>query len=210
MRPRPVWIWLKMPVQARSKAVFSGFWMKPKQLWVCGSLRSWIHRPLIDKERIVQRQEVVQVFLDHFFERSDLTDSLKGVYDIERLASRVSFGKTNPKDLLQLATTLSSVPRIRAILEGMEQPALAYLIAQLDGIPELESLISAAIAPEAPHVITDGGIIQTGFDETLDKYRRVLREGTGWIAEIEAKERENSGISTLKIDYNKRMATISM
>ena len=60
-------------------------------------LRSWIHRPLIDKERIVQRQEVVQVFLDHFFERSDLTDSLKGVYDIERLASRVSFGKTNPR-----------------------------------------------------------------------------------------------------------------
>ncbi|VMM08183.1 DNA mismatch repair protein MutS [Streptococcus pneumoniae] len=108
------------------------------------------------------------------------------------------------KDLLQLATTLSSVPRIRAILEGMEQPTLAYLIAQLDAIPELESLISAAIAPEAPHVITDGGIIRTGFDETLDKYRCVLREGTSWIAEIEAKERENSGISTLKIDYNKK------
>ena len=104
-----------MLVQERSKVVFSGFWMKPRRLWECVSLRSWIHRPLIDKERIVQRQEVVQVFLDHFFERSDLTDSLKGVYDIERLASRVSFGKTNPKDLLQLATTLSSVPRIRAI-----------------------------------------------------------------------------------------------
>ena len=78
------------------------------------------------------------------------------------------------------------------------------MIEQLDAIPELESLISAAIAPEAPHVITEGGIIRTGFDETLDKYRRVLREGTSWIAEIEAKERENSGISTLKIDYNKK------
>ena len=86
----------------------------------------------------------------------------------------------------------------------MEQPALAYLIEQLDAIPELENLISAAIAPEAPHVITEGGIIRTGFDETLDKYRRVLREGTSWIAEIEAKERENSGINTLKIDYNKK------
>ena len=72
--------------------------------------------------------------------------------------------------LIQCATDSS-------ILEGMEQPALAYLIEQLDGIPELESLISAAIAPEAPHVITEGGIIRTGFDETLDKYRRVLREG---------------------------------
>ena len=112
-------------------------------------LRSWIHRPLIDKERIIQRQDVVQVFLDHFFERSDLTDRPQGVYDIERLASRVSFGKTNQRISLQLVTTLSNVPRIRAILEGMEQPALAYLIAQLDAIPELESLISAAIAPEA-------------------------------------------------------------
>ncbi len=198
---------LDLVENARSgKKQGSLFWLLDETKTAMGMrlLRSWIHRPLIDKERIVQRQEVVQVFLDHFFERSDLTDSLKGVYDIERLASRVSFGKTNPKDLLQLATTLSSVPRIRAILEGMEQPALAYLIEQLDGIPELESLISAAIAPEAPHVITEGGIIRTGFDETLDKYRRVLREGTGWIAEIEAKERENSGISTLKIDYNKK------
>ena len=198
---------LDLVENARSgKKQGSLFWLLDETKTAMGMrlLRSWIHRPLIDKERIIQRQEVVQVFLDHFFERSDLTDSLKGVYDIERLASRVSFGKTNPKDLLQLATTLSSVPRIRAILEGMEQPALAYLIAQLDGIPELESLISAAIAPEAPHVITDGGIIRTGFDETLDKYRRVLREGTSWIAEIEAKERENSGISTLKIDYNKK------
>ena len=81
---------------------------------------------MIDKDRILERQEVVQVFLDVFLcMRSDLTESLKGVYDIERLASRVSFGKSNPKDLLQLATTLGSVPRIRAILEVMEQPALA-------------------------------------------------------------------------------------
>ena len=147
-------------------------------------LRSWIHRPLIDKERIIQRQEVVQVFLDHFFERSDLTDSLKGVYDIERLASRVSLAKPILRISLQLATTLSSVPRIRAILEGMEQSALAYLIEQLDGIPELESLISVAIAPEAPHVITEGGIIRTGFDETLDKYRRVLREGLAGLLRL--------------------------
>ena len=161
---------LDLVENARSgKKQGSLFWLLDETKTAMGMrlLRSWIHRPLIDKERIIQRQEVVQVFLDHFFERSDLTDSLKGVYDIERLASRVSFGKTNPKDLLQLATTLSSVPRIRAILEGMEQPALVYLIEQLDAIPELESLISAAIAPEAPHVITEGGIIRTGFDLSL-------------------------------------------
>ena len=167
-------------------------------------LRSWINRPLIDRERIEQRQQVVKVFLDYFIERSDLIDSLKGVYDIERLASRVSFGKTNPKDLLQLATTLGSVPRIRGILEDMGQPVLTSLIQHLDDIPELASLISAAISPDAPAVITEGNIIQTGFDETLDKYRVIMRDGTSWIAEIEAKEREASGITGLKIDYNKK------
>lgn len=167
-------------------------------------LRSWLNRPLIDRERIEQRQQVVQVFLDYFIERSDLIDSLKGVYDIERLASRVSFGKTNPKDLLQLATTLGSVPRIRGILEDMGQPVLASLIGHLDDIPELASLISAAISPDAPAVITEGNIIKTGFDETLDKYRVIMRDGTSWIAEIEAKEREASGITGLKIDYNKK------
>ncbi|WP_156468602.1 DNA mismatch repair protein MutS [Streptococcus sp. DD10] len=167
-------------------------------------LRSWIHRPLINRKRIEERQAVVQVFLEYFIERSDLIDSLKGVYDIERLASRVSFGKTNPKDLLQLATTLTNVPRIRGILEDMKQPVLQDLVEGLDAIPELASLISLAISPDAPAIITDGNIIQTGFDETLDKYRLVMREGTSWIAEIEAKERENSGITGLKIDYNKK------
>lgn len=167
-------------------------------------LRSWIDRPLVDSSRILERQEIVQVFLDFFFERSDVTESLKGVYDIERLASRVSFGKTTPKDLLQLAQTLGNVPAIKAILEQINQPALANLIAQLDAIPELHALISAAIDPDAQGTITDGNIIKAGFDEQLDQYRLVMREGTGWIADIEAKERINSGINNLKIDYNKK------
>ena len=167
-------------------------------------LRSWIDRPLVDKERIVERQEIVQVFLDSFFERSDVTESLKGVYDIERLASRVSFGKTLPKDLLQLAQTLSNVPAIKGILQQIGHPALDLLIGQLDPIPELHALISAAIDPDAQGTITEGNIIKAGFDETLDQYRLVMREGTGWIAEIEAKERARSGINNLKIDYNKK------
>lgn len=167
-------------------------------------LRSWIDRPLIDRTKIESRQRVVQVFLDYFFERSDLIESLKGVYDIERLASRVSFGKTLPKDLLQLAQTLENVPAMKAILEQMNESALAPLIAGLDNIPELHALISEAIDPDAQGAITDGDIIKTGFDATLDQYRLVMREGTGWIAEIEAKERANSGINNLKIDYNKK------
>ena len=182
------------------------YWLMDETKTAMGTrlLRRWIQQPLIDKERILKRQDVVQVFLDYFFERSDLADSLKGVYDIERLASRVSFGKTNPKDLLQLATTLSNVPQIKGILQGIDHPVLGQLIENLDDIPELANLIQSAISPDAPNVITEGNIIQTGFDETLDKYRVVMRDGTSWIVDIEAKERAASGINNLKIDYNKK------
>lgn len=182
------------------------YWLMDETKTAMGTrlLRRWIQQPLIDKERILKRQDVVQVFLDYFFERSDLADSLKGVYDIERLASRVSFGKTNPKDLLQLAATLSNVPQIKGILQGIDHPVLGQLIENLDDIPELANLIQSAISPDAPNVITEGNIIQTGFDETLDKYRVVMRDGTSWIADIEAKERAASGINNLKIDYNKK------
>ncbi|RID96691.1 DNA mismatch repair protein MutS [Streptococcus constellatus] len=182
------------------------YWLMDETKTAMGTrlLRRWIQQPLIDKERILKRQDVVQVFLDYFFERSDLADSLKGVYDIERLASRVSFGKTNPKDLLQLAATLSNVPQIKGILQGIDHPILGQLIENLDDIPELANLIQSAISPDALNVITEGNIIQTGFDETLDKYRVVMRDGTSWIADIEAKERAASGINNLKIDYNKK------
>ncbi len=101
-------------------------------------------------------------FSGSFLERSDLTESLKGVYDIERLASRVSFGKTNPKDLLQLAATLGNVPQIKAILQGIGSPHLARLMRAYP-IPELAGLISSAISPDAPHIIITGAIIRTAL-----------------------------------------------
>lgn len=167
-------------------------------------LRTWIDRPLVDLDQIQKRQAVVDVFLRHFFERSDLSDSLKGVYDIERLASRVSFGKTTPKDLLQLSQTLGHVPAIKEILLSMGEESLTELAGGLDALPELHALIDSAINPEAPATITDGNIIRTGFDERLDQYRTVLREGASWIMEIEAREREASGIHNLKIAYSRK------
>ena len=182
------------------------FWLLDKTKTAMGMrlLRTWIDRPLVNQASIIERQNIIQVFLDNFFERSDLAESLKGVYDIERLASRVSFGKANPKDLIQLGHTLAQVPVIKAILESFNDDALSGLLQELDALPELESLIRSAIDPDAPATITEGGIIRDGFDETLDKYRKVMSEGTSWIADIEAKEREASGITTLKIDYNRK------
>ena len=189
-----------------SKKHGSLYWLLDETKTAMGMrlLRNWIDRPLVNEELIKERQDIIQVFLDHFFERSDLSDSLKGVYDIERLASRVSFGKANPKDLLQLGNTLAQVPLIKAILESFGSPELDKLVNQIDTLPELESLIRSAIDPDAQAVITEGNIIRTGFDQTLDNYRKVLREGTTWIADIEAKERAASGITNLKIDYNKK------
>ncbi|SQG84065.1 DNA mismatch repair protein MutS [Streptococcus uberis] len=167
-------------------------------------LKTWIDRPLISKQAISERQNIVETFLESFIERSDLADSLKGIYDIERLSSRVSFGKVNPKDLLQLGHTLSQVPYIKAVLEAINSPHLSKVIATIDPIPELESLIHSAIDPDAPATISEGSIIKTGFDQRLDHYRKVMKEGTGWIADIEMKERQASGINNLKIDYNKK------
>lgn len=182
------------------------YWLLDETKTAMGTrlLRTWIDRPLVSSSLISKRQDIIQTFLDHFFERSDLSDSLKGVYDIERLASRVSFGKANPKDLLQLGQTLSQVPVIKTILESFASSSLKSLINQIDTLPELEALIRSAIDSNAPITITEGGMIREGFDETLDKYRTVMREGTSWIADIETKERQKSGISTLKIDYNKK------
>lgn len=189
-----------------SKKHGSLFWLLDSTKTAMGMrlLRTWIDRPLVSQEKILERQEIVQTFLDNFFERSDLTDSLKGVYDIERLASRVSFGKANPKDLLQLGHTLAQVPKIKTILASFSSPVLDRLNEAIDALPELESLIASAIDQDAPATITEGGMIKTGFDQQLDHYRQVMREGTTWIAEIEAKERAASGISTLKIDYNRK------
>ncbi|MCL2114065.1 MAG: DNA mismatch repair protein MutS [Streptococcaceae bacterium] len=167
-------------------------------------LRSWIERPLISEQAIFNRMEIVQILLDNFFERSDLIEALKGVYDLERLASRVSFGKAVPVDFLQLANSLSNVPAIRNILESLNDKNLSVLTEKLDDIPELSALINSAISDSAARTITDGGIIRTGYDEQLDRYREALQNGASWIAKLEANEKARTGISTLRIDYNRK------
>ncbi len=167
-------------------------------------LRAWIERPLISGREIAKRAEIVQLFIDNFFERSDLIEALKGVYDLERLASRVSFGKAVPVDFLQLANSLSNVPAIKAILLSLKDEHLTELIGELDEIPELSQLIERAIDERATRTITDGGIIRTGYNAQLDKYREALQNGTSWIAELEGQERQKTGISGLRIDFNRQ------
>ncbi|MGO3006278.1 MAG: DNA mismatch repair protein MutS [Lactococcus cremoris] len=182
------------------------YWLLDETKTAMGTrmLRSWIDRPLVSNSAIQKRMEIVQVFLDHFFERSDLIEALKGVYDLERLASRVSFGKAVPVDFLQLANSLSNVPAIKNILEVLDETSLNELRSQLDEIPELSGLINSAISENASRTITEGGIIKKGYNVQLDKYREALANGTSWIAKLEADEKAKTGISTLRIDYNRK------
>ncbi|WP_396425244.1 DNA mismatch repair protein MutS [Lactococcus cremoris] len=182
------------------------YWLLDETKTAMGTrmLRSWIDRPLVSNSAIQKRMEIVQVFLDHFFERSDLIEALKGVYDLERLASRVSFGKAVPVDFLQLANSLSNVPAIKNILEVLDETSLNELRSQLDEIPELSGLINSAISKNASRTITEGGIIKKGYNVQLDKYREALENGTSWIAKLEADEKAKTGISTLRIDYNRK------
>lgn len=182
------------------------YWLLDETKTAMGTrmLRSWIDRPLISNSAIQKRMEIVQIFLDHFFERSDLIEALKGVYDLERLASRVSFGKAVPVDFLQLANSLSNVPAIKYILGMLNEAPLEELKSQLDEIPELSGLINSAISENASRTITEGGIIKKGYNAQLDKYREALENGTSWIAKLEADEKAKTGISTLRIDYNRK------
>lgn len=166
-------------------------------------LKQWIDRPLIDKEIITQRQDDVAAFIRAFFERMDLVEHLKNVYDLERLAGRVAYGNVNARDLIQLRNSLYQIPKIKAILASIESDSLQTLADKLDPCEELMTILEQAIIDSPPISIREGGIIKDGYNEQLDIYRDASRNGKSWIAELESKEREITGIKSLKVGFNR-------
>lgn len=167
-------------------------------------LKQWINRPLVHKGKIEARQKIVENLLNHFFERSDLNDVLTKVYDLERLAGRIAFGNVNGRDLIQLKTSLNQVPLIIDLIESMNQQGeWTQLLERLDPVSEVVDLIEMAIHDDSPIAIKDGGIIKDGFNDKLDEYRDAMRNGKKWIANMEAEEKQQTGIKNLKIGYNK-------
>ena len=166
-------------------------------------LKQWLDRPLIQTAQIVERQDQVAALLQAFFERADLQAALTKVYDLERLAGRVAFGSVNGRDLIQLRTSIQQVPFIRHILTGINQGEWDNLLQQMEPLEDLVALIDQAIREEAPLQITEGNVIKDGFDPQLDKYREAMRNGKQWLAELEAKERQETGIKNLKVGYNR-------
>ncbi|MBC1884784.1 DNA mismatch repair protein MutS [Listeria seeligeri] len=166
-------------------------------------LKQWIDRPLIDRNKIIERQNDVSELMAHFFERLELVENLKNVYDLERLAGRVAYGNVNARDLIQLRNSLYQIPRIRETLLSMNTPSLTTLANQLDPCEELMEKLEEAIMDSAPISIREGGIIKDGYNSQLDTYRDASRNGKTWIAELERKERELTGIKTMKVGFNR-------
>src|SRR5690606_17927498 len=140
--------------------------------------------------------------MNRFMEREALREALKDVYDLERLSGRISFGNVNARDMLQLKRSLIQVPNIIQLLEcfGEEWKQFATSINPLE---EVANLLEKSIHQEPPISVKEGGIIKDGYNETLDQYRHASRNGKQWIAELEQKEKNETGIKSLKIGYNK-------
>ncbi len=166
-------------------------------------LKSWIDRPLVNADKISYRLSAVEELYNDTDMREDLTEALKKIYDIERIISKVVYGSCNARDFLSLKQSLKKLPDIRKAVKGAKSPFLSKIYDSIDELGELALLIELAIDEDAPITIKEGGIIKKGFDPELDKVKDMLSNSTKYIAKIEARERESTGIKNLKIKYNK-------
>jgi DNA mismatch repair protein MutS len=166
-------------------------------------LRHWMTHPLVDRQRIEERHAAVEELVLESLCRDDLRSALDEVYDLERLNGRIAMATGNAKDLAALRVSLEKLPGIIALLEQVESPLLIKLKETLDPMPDMVELIGKAIVDDPPFVLREGGLIRDGYHEELDELRHISREGKGWIARLEQEEKEKTGISTLKVRYNK-------
>jgi DNA mismatch repair protein MutS len=166
-------------------------------------LRAWIERPLRDGARLLERQEAVAAWMADDVGRGAFRDLLRGLPDLERLAARVAVGKATPRDLGALRDTLQRLPGLAEGLAAIAPAAVAGAREALVGAPALAARLAAALVDEPPPVANAGGIIRTGFDPYRDRLHDASRSGKRWIAELEAGERARTGITSLKVGFNR-------
>ena len=166
-------------------------------------LRRWINDPLVDIKEINERLEAVKELKENMILRGDILETLNRVYDIERLAGRISYGNANARDLISLKSSLSKLPELKTELSQTNSKILKKLYSDLDELKDVTELIEKSIVDEPPITIKEGGIIKTGYSEEIDECKRAAIEGKSWLVNIEAKEKELTGIKTLKVGYTK-------
>ncbi len=180
-------------------------WVLDKTKTAMGArlLRKFVEQPLIETKEINERLDAVEELKDNAITREELREYLNPVYDLERLISRISYQTANPRDMIAFKTSLAMLPHIKYIMKSLQSPLLVRLEEQMDALEDLHALIEASIVEEPPIGIRDGGIIKEGYNEEVDRLRNAKSDGKNWLAELEAKEREKTGIRTMKIKYNK-------
>ena len=166
-------------------------------------LRRWISDPLIDVAEINNRLEAVEELKDDVILRGELEEALKGVYDIERLAGKISYGSANARDLNSLKTSSSKLPQIKNLISNSKSHMLKDLYEELDSLEDIYELIDKAVVEDPPILITEGGIIKMGYNQEIDELKKAMTDGKTWLVELEAREREKTGIKGLKVGYNK-------
>lgn len=180
-------------------------WVLDKTKTAMGArlLRNYVEQPLIDAESINDRLDAIEEINDNYITREEIREYLNPIYDLERLISKVVYKSANPRDLLAFYNSMSMLPYIKTLLESFETKLLQQFYTQLDGLEDLADLISRSINEEPPISIREGNIIKDGYNEEVDKLRKAKTEGKTWLAELEEKERNETGIKNLKIKYNK-------
>ncbi|MCD7775838.1 MAG: DNA mismatch repair protein MutS, partial [Firmicutes bacterium] len=166
-------------------------------------LRSWVLHPLINTSKINLRKEAVEELAENFIMREECSRVLSSVLDLERLTTKVGFGTANGKDLRAILSTLDVIPELKGILSSAYSKELSDICTKLDDMEDIREVIRESIAEEPPFSIREGGIIADGYSDEIDYLRSIMHDGKGWISDMEAKEREATGIKTLKIGYNR-------
>lgn len=180
-------------------------WVLDKTKTAMGArlLRSYIEQPLIEKADITDRLDAIEELNDTAITREEIREYLNAVYDLERLISRISYKSAGPRDLIAFKNSLAMIPSIKLLLENSHCTLLQQIESELDPLRDLYDLIEAGIEEEPPITVREGGIIKDGYQEEVDKLRKAKTEGKNWLADLETKERDRTGIKNLKIKFNR-------
>jgi len=166
-------------------------------------LRTWLLNPLIEPENIIQRQDAVGALIQDPDRLAKIQTLLKGIYDIERLASRVDSGTASARDLLALRNSLDSLPELKVLLEAYDNGMIRLIAKKIELMPEIKQLIEKSIAEDPPLTLKEGGLIKKGYNPEIDELKEISSSGRDFIASLQKREREKTGISSLKVGYNK-------
>ncbi|MBS6797646.1 MAG: DNA mismatch repair protein MutS [Coprobacillus sp.] len=181
------------------------FWLLDMTKSAMGArlLKNYIDRPLLKKEAIEKRLDIVEIFTQQFIQRESIKEILKEIYDLERLSSRIAFGNINARDLKWISSSLKVLPELKQQLYSFNEPLTDQLANQIIDLSHITKLIDDAIIDNPPLTIKEGNIIKDHFNEELDELRYLRDHGKQWLVDFEQKEREKTGIKNLKVGYNR-------